>query len=508
MVASLATVLLLANGRPLGEPQLSGLAGALLRAALGVVGLVLDMDPVGRALVGKVGSAVCAGVAAGALFAAVARRRTLAEARVAGLLLALGTSLAAASQSWSAEVPAAAAVAVALLLFSRAEAEDDPTPAARGLLPLALAVALDPSASALAVVLATITLVRWRRALLRLLVWLVPSVLVALTAVALGSSPESGSGGGGLALLFSPARGAFVFAPVLLVALAGLVGVLRPARGRQWDQEPRARWLPLAGAAAAFAHIGFVVVAGDGHAGPFWGPRGLAPAWPPLLLLLPEGLALLRLAGVVIAALSVSVQALGAFAYDGRWDRLHGGETWDVTGSPIVFQLRERVVRPAIPAVENSHLVVREHPLVLGGPSGSLVSFSADGLKVTGADPTVGDVLLEGGARVEAERLELRSVDDALFFRVRQAARPRRLELRIDGRGPGTLGVGETTFWTSGRWAEHRVGRAFRLRVPYTYPESGGGDIRIAPVSGEIEITRVALVPPGEPENVIRLRQD
>jgi hypothetical protein len=42
--------------------------------------------------------------------------------------------------------------------------------------------------------------------------------------------------------------------------------------------------------------------------------------------------------------------------------------------------------------------------------------------------------------------------------------------------------------------------------VPYTYPESGGGDIRIAPVSGEIEITRVALVPPGEPENVIRLR--
>ena len=210
----------------------------------------------------------------------------------------------------------------------------------------------------------------------------------------------------------------------------------------------------------------------------------------------------------MIAALSVAVQALGAFAYDGRWDRLHGGETraWDVSRSPIVFQLRERVVRPAIPAVENGHLVVREHPLVLGGPSGSVVSFSADGLTVTGADATVGDVLLEGGARVEADLLELRSVDDALFFRVRQAARLRRLELRIDGQGPGTLGVGETTFWTSGRWAEHRVGRAFRLRVPYTYPESGGGDIRIAPVSGEIEITRVALVPPGEPENVIRLR--
>lgn len=509
-LAAIATVLLLANGRPLGEPQLSGLAGGLLGGVLWVVELVLELDPVGRALVGKGVSALCAGVAAGALFAAVARRRTIASARVTGLLLALGTTLAAASQSWSAEVPAAAAVAVALLLLSRAEAEDDPTPAAQCVLPLAIAVALDPSTSALAVVLAVATLVRWRRAALRVLAWMVPSVLLALIAVALGSGPESASdGGGGLALLVSPARGALVFAPVAFVALAGIGRVLRPApSAHRWDQEAHAPWLPLAGASAALAHIVFVLLAGDGNTGPFWGPRGLAPAWPPLLLLLPEGFGLLRFGGVVIAALSVAVQALGAFGYDGRWDRLYGGDahTWDVSRSPIVFQVRERVVRPALPAVEDRRLIVREHPLVLGGPSGSFVSFSADRLAVTGADATLGDVLLEGGARVVADRLELRSAADALFFRVRQPARLRRLELRINGRGPGTLGVGETTFWTRVRWGEHRVGSTFRLRVPYSYAESGGGDVRIAPLSGEIEIVSVALVPPSEPENVIRLR--
>jgi hypothetical protein len=230
---------------------------------------------------------------------------------------------------------------------------------------------------------------------------------------------------------------------------------------------------------------------------------------PALLLFLPEGLVLLRAAGSAVVALAVAVQALGAFAYDGRWDRLYGSApeaTWDVIHSPIVFQARERVVRLALPAVEGRRLVVREHPLVLGGPSGSRIAFSADGPLVQGADTTLGDVLLEGGARVIDGRLRLPSPDDALFFRVSPAARLRSLELRIKGTGPGILKVTEKTFWTPGTAHEHVVGGSVGLRVPWSYAESGGGDIRITPREGALGITSVALVPPGEPDNVIRLR--
>jgi hypothetical protein len=509
-VAGLAAALLLANGRPLGSPQLEGLAGLLLRVVLAGCGLVLELDPTGQAVVGKVLSALCAGLAAAALFAAVARRASIAEARTAGLMLALGTTLAAASQSWTAEVPATAAVAVALLLLSRAEAGDDPASAARSAAALALGVMLAPATWALALVLVIATLVRWRRAVLPLAVWVVPSALLALIGVSLGSGPASASAEGtlGLALLVSPARGIVFFAPVVLVAGAGIVRVVRPPRARHhWDQGASVAWLPLAGAAAALAHVIWAAIDGTPGGGIFWGPRGLAPAWPPLLLLLPQGLALLRAVGVAIATLSVVVQAIGAFAYDGRWDRLYGdaGVTWDASRSPIVFQARERTVRLALPAVVGRRLVVRQYPLVPGGSTGSHVTFSDGRLNVSGVDPTLGDVLPEGGARVVDDRLRLPGPDAALFFRVRGEARSRRLELRVSGRGPGILGVGEKTFWTNVRWNEHRVGSTFRLRLPWSYADSGGGDIRLAARSGEIEIATVSLVPPGEPENVIRL---
>jgi hypothetical protein len=208
-------------------------------------------------------------------------------------------------------------------------------------------------------------------------------------------------------------------------------------------------------------------------------------------------------------ALSVAVQALGALSYDGRWDRLHaegGRGIWDPSRSPIVFQVRERVVRLALPSLEGRRLVVREHPLVVAGPTGSRVVFREHGPVVMGADPTLGDVLLEGVARVRGERLRLEGPDDALFFRVRESARVRRLELRIEGHGLGTLAVGETTFWTSTRWREQSVRGAFDVRRPWAYADSGGGDIRITSRGARaLEIESVALVPPGEPDDVIRL---
>jgi len=353
--------------------------------------------------------------------------------------------------------------------------------------------------------------VRWWRSGPRLLAWAAPAACLAALGLALrASSPTLAGDGGPLALLVSPARGAFVFAPVAMVGLAGIARAVRPPPTRHlWDEAPLSRWLPLTAGAAALAHVAAVAVDGGGAHGPFWGPRLLAPVGPALLLFLPEGLALLRAAGTGLVALSVAVQALGAFAYDGRWDRLHGddpGVTWDVARSPIVFQIRERVVRLALPAVDGRRLLVREHPLVLDGPTGSRVTFAAGAVSVDGADPTLGNVLLEGGAQVVDGRLVLQAPDDALFFRVPEGARLRSLELRIKGVGPGTLVVEEKTFWTPGTRQEHAVGSYFRLRAPWSYAASGGGDIRITQRGeGVVEVASVALVPPGEPEDVIRL---
>ncbi len=511
LVGGLAALLLLANGRPIGAPQADGVVGALLQAAVHVVGLVLELDETGRAVVGKALAALCAAGAAGALFAAVARRHTLGEARLSGLVLAVGTTLAAASQSWSGEAPATAAVAVAVLLLTRAAADDDPATAARAAVPLGVAVLLAPSTWALTLVLLAGTFVRWWRSGLRLLAWATPAVLLAVLGRAIETPSGAASAGvGALALLFSPAQGLFVFAPVVLVGLAGLARALRPPRARQrWDEPVSPPWLPLTAGVAAIAHVAVVALVGGPSTGLFWGPRHLAPAWPLLVLFLAEGLSLLRAVGGALILGAVAVQALGALAYDGRWDRLHGadpGATWDVARCPIVFQVRERVVRLALPALEGRRLVVREHPLVVAGPTGSQVTFTRDEPLVEGADATLGNVLLEGGARVADGRLHLQVPGDALFFRVPSAARRRSLELRIQGTGPGTLAVTEKTFWTPGEAHEHAVGGSFRLRLPWSYAESGGADIRIATGEGVLEIASVALVPPGEPEDVIRLR--
>jgi hypothetical protein len=115
-------------------------------------------------------------------------------------------------------------------------------------------------------------------------------------------------------------------------------------------------------------------------------------------------------------------------------------------------------------------------------------------------------VRLEGGARVAAGRLELKAAGDGLAFRVPEGARPRRLEVRIAGRGTGLLGLGESGRGGEPRWRDRAVSGSFRLRLPYHYPESGGADLRVTlRSSGPVTLESVALVPPNEPENVLRL---
>jgi len=143
---------------------------------------------------------------------------------------------------------------------------------------------------------------------------------------------------------------------------------------------------------------------------------------------------------------------------------------------------------------------------VVGGPEGSRATFVGEGPLVTGAEGRLGDVALEGGARVVLDTVELGAAGDGIFLRVRDGARQRRLQLRIAGRGQGTLAVSEGSFWnTTPRTSTQVASGDFRIRHRYFYPESGGGDLRVTWRAGIVEIRSLALVPPGEPENVIRL---
>jgi hypothetical protein len=516
-VAVAAFLLLVANGRPIGAAPAPALAGWMLLGVEAAVAPLVDVDATGRALLAKLLAAAMAAAAAAFLFAAAALRRTVEDARSVAFSTALGSTLAAAAQGWPAEAGAACAVGAAVWLIVRADMDDDPRMAALTGLPLALAVAFEPTVLPLALAVTLAILARWRLRALLLLAWAVPGAALAVLTAALAapSVPASPAADPGpLALLVSPAKGLFVFAPVALVGLAGLAVALRPRPQRRlWDQRLPGRWLPVVCGLGAVVHVASLAVAGGWDDGVFWGPRLVSPVWPLLLLFVAEGLVLLKLGGTLLVLASILVQALGALTYDGRWDRLHrdaeGGlaaVAWNLERSPVPFHLREGTLRPSLPILDGRRLVVREHAVVRGRGQGSFLRFGGGGLRPTGADDTMTSLRLEGGARVEGERLELRAAGDALAFRVREGARPRKLELRVAGRGHGTIGLAEKSFWKGERWREKAVAGPFRLRLPYSYADSGAPDLVLALRSGgPVSIDTVALVPPTDPEDVIRL---
>jgi hypothetical protein len=252
---------------------------------------------------------------------------------------------------------------------------------------------------------------------------------------------------------------------------------------------------------------------GEWHGGRSWGPRLMTDALPLLLLFLPEGMDLAPRLGAALGALSVAVQVMGAFAYDYRWERLHQNpgadmraSLWSVADSPIAFYARRRVVTLAMPAVDDGRATLREHPLVLFSPRGSRVRFGGEEPLVSGSDPTLGDVHLERGARVEDGRVRLRGRWDGVFLRVTPPARMRGLELRLRGRGQGPLYVGERSFWSPRpRWKPYPVSGSFSVRHPYRYAESGGSDlvVTVGTGGGDIALDSLALVAPGDPETVL-----
>jgi hypothetical protein len=505
LVVAVVLIAFLANGRPIGAGAPGPWAAAAATAPiLAATRLAFAADATGLALGGKIAASLYCAVAAGLLFLAVGRRRPANDAWTAALLFAFGTTAWGASQWLSATPVSTALVAAAVLLLVLGE--DDPDWAPRAGLPLGLAFAVNPSNVALVATLALSAAVRRPRQTLLWALWTAPGVLLGLGAAG-GEGGLSATGFGAdfgprlLALFVGPADGLLVFAPVVVVALAGL--------GRALGRDDASL---ATGCAAAFLVHG-VFVAGGPWTGGTWGPREWTDAMPLLLLFLPEGLDLLKGLGAALAALAVAVQALGAFSYDLRWDRLfapsperRAAAAWDVASSPIPFEVRERVVILALPRIHEGKVRIHEHRVVVLGPRGSRLSADASRLVMEGSDPTLGHAHLLGAARIEERRIRLGAPGDALFVRVLPESRTRRLEWRIVGRGRGTLVVTESTFWSpEPRLREQSVAGDFRVKLPYHYPESGGGDVTLALRAGAVEISALALVPPTEPENVIRL---
>jgi hypothetical protein len=489
-------------------PVLSAVMAAPVFAAAGAL---FALDETGTALAGKVAAALFACLAAAALFAAVGHRNALADARTTAIVFAVGTTVWSTSQAlWQHP---AAVLFLSLALLCVVKAEHDPAWAGRAGLPLALMVAARHADVVIAAVLALGIAARWPRRAPLLVLWALPGVAIVLGYQSLyfGSPLAHGFSGtlgrfsepwgvGHLGLLVSPAKGLLVFTPVVIVCVAGLVRAFRS----------RERWLAATLGAAAVGHWVLMGRWVEWHGGESWGPRMMTDVLPLLFLFLPEGIEVLGLLGALLAVVSIGVQALGAFAYDYRWERLHQRGTapatealWDVKTSPIAFYAKRGVLIAAMPAIRDGRAFVREHPIVLGSREGSRIRFTADDLDVTGSDSTLGSVHLQRGARVEDGRLRLRGRWDALFLRVLPGARGRRLELRVAGRGQGTLYVGERSFWSAApRWSTHPVTGSFRIRHPYYYPESGGGDVTITvgKAPGEIDVEWVALVAPSDPD--------
>jgi hypothetical protein len=495
-------------------PVLSAVLAAPVFAACRVF---FALDETGTALAGKLAAAILSSLAAVFFFRALARRVPIAEARAAALLLALGTSVWSTSQAlWQHP---AAVLFLSLALWCIFRAEDDDAWAARAGLPLALVVAARHADVALVAALAIGIAVRWPRRMPGFFAWaLGPLLFVAGYQLRYFGAPWTTGFSGSLAsrfseslsvgvpgLLVSPAKGLFVFTPLALVAVVGLFRVLQ--RGE--------RWLPIVAASACLAHLLLIGSWSEWHGGESFGPRMTTDLLPILFVFLPAGCEALPRVAAVLAALSIGVQALGAFTYDYRWERLYQRppapdhrELWSVADSPIALALRERVITLAAPGIAEQRAFVSEYPIAPFGASGSRVTFPAGVLRSDGSENAFDNVLLQRGARIVDDRLRLRGRFDALFLRVREGARPRHLQLRVSGRGQGVLYVGERTFGKpKTRWTEYPMNGAFSIRHAYFFAESGGGDVLVAlgKEAGDASLESVALVSPREPENVIRL---
>ena len=108
---------------------------------------------------------------------------------------------------------------------------------------------------------------------------------------------------------------------------------------------------------------------------------------------------------------------------------------------------------------------------------------------------------------MEDGRLRLRGRWDGVFLRVAPAARARRLELRLAGRGRGPALRRRAHVLDAGHALDDVPGVGpFRAPPPVHYPESGGADltVTVGTGGGDIALESLALVSPGRARQGVR----
>jgi uncharacterized protein YbaR (Trm112 family) len=305
----------------------------------------------------KLSAALIAAASVALLFAALRRLTTVGWAFTVAVVYAFGTStLSISSQALWQHGPSQLFLALALYFLVRLL--DDERALGPAALALGVAVVMRSTNLFLAAPVCAFILYRYRRSALRAaLLLLVPVAIQAAydllhfhtlgTGLGQGAVPVTAPFSqtslleGVAGVLVSPARGLFVFSPVLLLSLPGIVLV--------WRHGPVLFRALSLGLPLVVLLVGKWIMWWGGHT---FGPRLLADLTPVLCFFLyPLGdlmrrRVVARTLFAVLAALSVSIHLLGAFFYDMRWDGMmqidrNPSALWLWRTGPLAFYARE-----------------------------------------------------------------------------------------------------------------------------------------------------------------------
>jgi hypothetical protein len=336
-------------------------AGGALALPVYLVPILMGVGPtpVAAAILEKVSAALITALSVVFFYRALLHVTSRGWALTLALVYALGTSsLSMSSQALWQHGPSQLFLALALTCLVKG-LRDERYLAYAGL-PMAAAV-LMRSTDLLLVLPVVVWIVYAHRARAPgLVLWSLPPIAAAAAYhVVYSAGPERGLGhttapfwafftqmplGESLpGLLVSPSRGLFVYSPVLLFSIVGMVMVWR-------DGPPLWRALSL-GPPLGVLLVAKWVMWWGGHS---WGPRLLADIDPILCFFLYpltgalDRSRLLKAAFVVLTVWSVGAHALGAWLYDRRWDtlvpeRFHARlGAW--TDSPLAFYGRQALM--------------------------------------------------------------------------------------------------------------------------------------------------------------------
>lgn len=336
------------------------------------------------------------------LFLFWALRERIADrwAVIIALLYALGTSsFSVSSQALWQHGPSQLFLAVSLFLFSRGLKEERYIAYAG--FTLASAVVMRPTDALIALPMGCYVLHKHWEKLPNFVLFALPpaAFLLAYNFIYFGSILETGYGRpfdsasffwqtpffeGLLGILFSPGRGLFVFSPVLVLSIVGMMHV--------WIKGPWAfKYLSLGSLFVVLLYSKWFAWWG----GWSYGPRLLADLAPLLCFFLYPIIEMmqrrwfLKLVFVMLALLSVGFHALGVFWYDGSWDARNDpnrrpDRLWNWSGGPLVYHGNEalysarRIVSHAViairrvPTSRNSPLLAASYELLSLNP-GSVV---------------------------------------------------------------------------------------------------------------------------------------